>query len=626
MKNILVGEKLRVVFLVLVGVVSLVIFWNWVNRYILTPQAAQENVGVTMSPKTGEVATGSSKDVTIIVATENATSKISGLDLSLTATGGTISKLSSCTAVGSSGEFSDLISDTGEKGRKSCVSLKPDPELPSSVQFTATVSCSAIGTLGLTLNSGSSQVVGNTAAVEYGFGAVDVASFTCGGGTGDKPKGPHAAISFEPTHCDTAVDGKCDYEMKLAASEEKDRISAYRVKLSFDPKLLKAESASMSASSVLSALAQAPITTPGAGAKTPTAIPNTGRSCTSDQNCINLLISTGACKAGSSCPIRCDIPPGAASGTCVGDPSKITPTISPTISISGSPVNPSISLIPISILPSPQVTPIPLEQICREEIKEINNDAGTIELAYVCAKKTSELPRQMLSKLSFRGLADGSGVLKIVESEVVGTISGGAFSVFAKEASYKVGQGTGGGGTGKVNLDLLLRLQGVIRKPKNVDTIKVRLGIGDGTLTTSVFKETEFKVRDDGLWQGSVSFDVKAGGGYKLLVKGSKHMQKKVCEATPKENFPGSYSCDKGAIKLEEGKNSLDFSSIVLLVGDLEPQDGLSNAHDQSLVRNLLGKSDAESLRLADVNFDGVVNAVDHSLMIAALSVRYDDQ
>jgi hypothetical protein len=42
------------------------------------------------------------------------------------------------------------------------------------------------------------------------------------------------------------------------------------------------------------------------------------------------------------------------------------------------------------------------------------------------------------------------------------------------------------------------------------------------------------------------------------------------------------------------------------------------NSADFALVRNLLGKTDEDSLRKADLNFDGIVNALDFSIMTAS--------
>ena len=78
-------------------------------------------------------------------------------------------------------------------------------------------------------------------------------------------------------------------------------------------------------------------------------------------------------------------------------------------------------------------------------------------------------------------------------------------------------------------------------------------------------------------------------------------------------------------MRSESAGDYFDFTGIYLLVGDLPEQDGIVNSYDISLVRNLIGKTDVASLRQADLNLDGAVNAQDYSLVIAALSVRQDE-
>ena len=174
---------------------------------------------------------------------------------------------------------------------------------------------------------------------------------------------------------------------------------------------------------------------------------------------------------------------------------------------------------------------------------------------------------------------------------------------------------------------MTLRLQGVTKKPTKRSAIKARIGLGDGALKEPIYKTVEFTVDDKGLWRGSVEFDVPQMGGYKLLVKGEQHLQKKVCVDKPTEDYPGAYSCDKGKITIKGGTQIFDLSNIIMLVGDFNPQDGLNNAYDQALVRNAIGKcDDSDTVKLVDVNYDGCVNAIDHSLMIAALSIRYDEK
>lgn len=183
------------------------------------------------------------------------------------------------------------------------------------------------------------------------------------------------------------------------------------------------------------------------------------------------------------------------------------------------------------------------------------------------------------------------------------------------------------GGT-SVTLNLSLRFQGILQKPEDqFNKMTVKVTIAGGELPNPVTQTGQFIADDQGVFRGAVSFEgIKPGRGYRILVKGDKHMQKKVCQAQPSEYYPGGYHCSEGLITIVKGQNYLDFSNIALLVGDLPEQDGIVNSYDTSLVRNLIGATDPDSLGRADLNLDGMVNAQDYSLVIAALSVRYDEE
>ncbi|MFN4213059.1 MAG: dockerin type I domain-containing protein [Microgenomates group bacterium] len=174
-----------------------------------------------------------------------------------------------------------------------------------------------------------------------------------------------------------------------------------------------------------------------------------------------------------------------------------------------------------------------------------------------------------------------------------------------------------------VTLNLKLKFQGITKKPTtNKMNVRVKLG---GSQSTD-YQTSEFTVDENGVWSGTVSFNTSPGSEFTVYVKGPKHIQKKVCHVTPTESWAGTYRCANGQINLQAGVNTLDFSGILMLAGDLPEQDGVVNSYDTSLVRNNLGKKDEEALRLADINLDGVVDTQDYSLIIAALSVRTDEE
>ena len=134
-----------------------------------------------------------------------------------------------------------------------------------------------------------------------------------------------------------------------------------------------------------------------------------------------------------------------------------------------------------------------------------------------------------------------------------------------------------------------------------------------------------FTAGANGVWSGVVDFAVNPNHKYALLVKGSHHIQKRVCVKAPTETDGGTYKCAKGVLSLDKGDNDLDLSGIILLAGDLPVQDGTVDAYDISLVRNNIGKTDEASLAQSDINRDGKCDTQDYSLVIAALSVKSDE-
>lgn len=186
------------------------------------------------------------------------------------------------------------------------------------------------------------------------------------------------------------------------------------------------------------------------------------------------------------------------------------------------------------------------------------------------------------------------------------------------------------GDPGPYLINLKLKLQGILAKPaEEFNKLKMKVSVvppNGSKFETS--EETDFVADENGIWSGSVKFPpLKAygGKGFKLFVKGPKHIQKRICINTPQESFPGTYHCENGQIELQPGTNDLDFSGIYLLVGDLPQQDGVVNSYDVSLVRNNIGSKEPAILALADLNLDGIVDTQDYSLVIAALSVRSDE-
>ncbi len=134
-------------------------------------------------------------------------------------------------------------------------------------------------------------------------------------------------------------------------------------------------------------------------------------------------------------------------------------------------------------------------------------------------------------------------------------------------------------------------------------------------------------------WQGEFTpTDVPFGTNYTILIKGSKHLQRKFCANNPTENAEGGYPyrcLGNGAITLTSETNELDFKGVLLQGGDLPTQDGIVNAYDVSRILDILinGEStNASHLTVADIDLNGIVNAKDRSYLIETLEEKYGDE
>lgn len=196
--------------------------------------------------------------------------------------------------------------------------------------------------------------------------------------------------------------------------------------------------------------------------------------------------------------------------------------------------------------------------------------------------------------------------------------------------------GTGGTGeTASVTLNLTLSFQGIKQAPASGENfMDVLVTLAGGPQGQSIASTGTFAANSSGKWTGQVSFDgVATGGGYRVMVKGPKHIQKKICDAAPSETSPGTYHCGDGDITINTGANIFDFSGAKLLVGDLPQQDGIIDSYDIALIRNSFCTTDnpnvctsSNILSKADLNLDGIIDTQDYSSLISSLSIGYDEK
>ncbi len=559
---------------------ALIIFSVALQQYAQRSRAASSEADILFTPLDGgafAIDVEAKKD-----------DKISAIDLHVTAENGTVSSWDECiSAENEELPFTELINTPGATARYSCAVIKDKDQLPRQIVLSGKVACKDPNKpVRLTISTKSSVA-----------GPVEGAVFTNKIGPfidvkcdGSEPEPDEDVITtMDPNTCDKEIGGFCPFGIIETAQKGK-KLSAVYMKLSYDADILKFNSIA------------------GGDGLTPEPL-------TADVR--GLFTGKILAQAGGTPPPSALTATPAPTSVLTTTP-MTTPTTTPTAS-------PSPTLSPTTM---PTLSPMPPKSACRFYVAR-DDDAGIIELVYMCPVPTADLLSKMHQAVDFKAIAEGKGELKMESVQAIGPASAGnqpvPYTVKKSSATYTIGKANT---QGNLKVDLKVRLQCVVKKPKGAQKLNIRVGLGDGKLKKPIFETGEFTVDEKGFWNGSVAFKAPAGSQYKLLVKGDKHMQKKICEATPHEDFPGAYSCDKGKITLKDGSNAIDLSNVIMLTGDLPPgeQDGISNAKDQSLVRNLIGKSDEGSAKLADINYDGVVNAVDHSCMIAALSVRWDEE
>jgi len=181
----------------------------------------------------------------------------------------------------------------------------------------------------------------------------------------------------------------------------------------------------------------------------------------------------------------------------------------------------------------------------------------------------------------------------------------------------------------QLTFQMKLKFQGITKKPVNVSNrmlVRITLLTSDFTLETT----PEFVSDDGGLWssQFSVTIPTQKDLLYKMLIKGPRHVQRKICVENPQDTVAGRYLCSGDGFRLKDS-NTFDFSNIYQYAGDVPPQSGVIDSYDfATAIRGDIGKRDSEALNRSDLNMDGFVDSQDYSLLFNNLSagIREDEK
>lgn len=178
---------------------------------------------------------------------------------------------------------------------------------------------------------------------------------------------------------------------------------------------------------------------------------------------------------------------------------------------------------------------------------------------------------------------------------------------------------------GNATINYRIKLQGISTQPKTTKTLDIKVGLYKSNALIES-KTITFSAQADGAWVADTQYsNIIPANDYYVVVKGPKHLQKRVCDNNPRETVDGTYRCKDGKISLKSGVNTLDFSNIFMLAGDTPLQNGVIDSVDITFIRNNRGGESPDVVARGDLNYDGRVDSQDYVIVINALSFKYDE-
>lgn len=181
-----------------------------------------------------------------------------------------------------------------------------------------------------------------------------------------------------------------------------------------------------------------------------------------------------------------------------------------------------------------------------------------------------------------------------------------------------------------VTIKMRLRLQGMYSKPtRNPKTAKIFLvWVRNADKENPIYKWVTATYDQIGSWYITDTWNLVPSDGYKVWVKGEKHLQRKICDGKPSDQESGFYHCfdETGQIVISPGENYLDFSNVIMFAGDIPFKgegDGVLDAFDLSYIATHFGDTSTD---IGDLNFDGVTDSQDFGIAVNAIRVqKYDE-
>jgi len=226
---------------------------------------------------------------------------------------------------------------------------------------------------------------------------------------------------------------------------------------------------------------------------------------------------------------------------------------------------------------------------------------------------------QINSDATLTEISGGVGEFSTSSSSSQSSSSG---SVASSSSSNQSASSSSAQESVKVELKIKYRMQGVLNWIASQSAPTKFAILKNGTAITSTPNSFTASLSSDLLWHGQIEQQLLSGNDYALLIKPDKHLQRKVCSLSARDSTT-LYSCGQDKIILSSTTTDLDLSGLIFFTGDITGEQGTSDGKVDSLdyvmiqliIKNNTGKDPAQVAK-ADLNYDGIVDTQDASLII----------
>lgn len=174
----------------------------------------------------------------------------------------------------------------------------------------------------------------------------------------------------------------------------------------------------------------------------------------------------------------------------------------------------------------------------------------------------------------------------------------------------------------EVVIKIKYRMQGVLNWIANQSALTKLKILKNGVEIDNNSISFIASLSSDYLWHGQFEQRLVPSNDYVFLVKPDKHLQRKVCSLSGRDSST-LYDCGENTITLSSNTTDLDLSGLTFFAGDITGEQGIADGKVDSLdyvmiqliIQNNTGK-DPTKVAKADLNYDGIVDTQDASLII----------